>query len=108
MNEEKSKQSLKLQIGRMSREELVEVMGVIHFLSGLGLKALEELDWEEVKKVAPVLEKMSPDLNTHLAMGDICHTAFSKWFKDILADTPPDLNAQINLQEFEKSARDLD
>ena len=108
MNEEKP--SFKFEIGTLNEDELREVLGVIHFLSGFGLGSLatlqnDEKGWEHLKKHSPVIGKLHPDLSVHLDMGRICHTAFEEWYKEILKAAPADLSVQINLEDFEKKTK---
>jgi hypothetical protein len=107
MSEEKP--HFKLQVGQLNKDQLRELVGVIHFLSGFGLSVLSHIDeesWNLMKKENPVLAKMSPDIKNHIKMGEICHNGFEEWFKQIVMEAPPELEQVVNTDEFEKLAKD--
>ena len=109
MNEEKP--SFKFEVGKLNEDELREVIGVIHFLSGFGLGSLASLKddkegWEALKKHSPAIANLHPDLEVHLEMGEICHAAFEEWYKEILKEASADTSLQINLEDFKKKSEE--
>ena len=102
MSEEKEKESnYQIQIGKLNKEQLRELLGVIQFFSAYGLHHFQYANWEELKREMPVLEKMSPDHATHYRMGEVCHILFSDWFKEIVKEGDANWDGEtIHAEDF--------
>ena len=102
MSEEKKEESnLQIQIGKLNKEQLRELMGVIQWLSAYGLHHFQYADWENLKKEMPVLAKMNPNHEVHHRMGEICHALFSDWFKELIKDGDANWDGeQIDIESF--------